>query len=140
MNILFFLIPKENITYIYEDETLRQVIEKMENHRFSCVPIIDRAGQYVGSITEGDLLWGIKKLGSISLKDTEDISLKKIERRLDYGAIHVGAKMEDLLEKAMDQNFVPVVDDKKSFIGIITRKDIISHFTKTMCPEKEARE
>jgi predicted transcriptional regulator len=26
------------------------------------------------------------------------------------------------------QNFVPVVDDQKNFIGIITRKDIIRYF------------
>jgi CBS domain-containing protein len=26
---------------------------------------------------------------------------------------------------AMNQNFVPVIDDKKIFIGIVTRKDMI---------------
>ena len=35
--------------------------------------------------------------------------------------------MEDLMEKAMDQNFVPVIDDQENFIGIITRKDIIGY-------------
>jgi CBS domain-containing protein len=33
--------------------------------------------------------------------------------------------MEELFEKATNQNFVPVVDDNNVFIGIITRKDII---------------
>ena len=33
--------------------------------------------------------------------------------------------MEDLMNKAMNQNFVPVIDDNKIFIGIVTRKDII---------------
>ena len=38
--------------------------------------------------------------------------------------------MEDLLEKTLNQNFVPVVDDLNHFIGIITRKDVIQYFYK----------
>ena len=33
--------------------------------------------------------------------------------------------MEELFEKATNQNFVPVVDDNNVFICNITRKDII---------------
>lgn len=36
--------------------------------------------------------------------------------------------MEDMLNRALNQNFVPVVDDRKMFIGIITRKDIIKYY------------
>lgn len=36
--------------------------------------------------------------------------------------------MEELINRAMNQNFVPVVDDQDKFIGIITRKDIIQYF------------
>ncbi len=57
MNILFFLTPKKDIAYIYENETLRQALEKMENRRYSCIPILSMDGQYIGSISEGDLLW-----------------------------------------------------------------------------------
>ena len=39
-------------------------------------------------------------------------------------------QMEDLLAKAINQNFVPVLDDKGSFIGIVTRKDIIRYLAK----------
>ena len=44
MNILFFITPKSDVAYIYSDDTIRQVMEKMEHHRYSCVPIIDREG------------------------------------------------------------------------------------------------
>ena len=33
--------------------------------------------------------------------------------------------MEDLVDKALNQNFVPVVDDRGVFIGIVKRKAII---------------
>ena len=33
--------------------------------------------------------------------------------------------MEDLIEKSLNQNFIPVVDDRGVFIGIVKRKAII---------------
>ena len=61
MNILFFLTPKSEVAYIYAEESLRQALEKMEFHKYSAVPILTRQGRYVGTLTEGDLLWYIKK-------------------------------------------------------------------------------
>lgn len=132
MNILFFLTPKEDVAYIYDDDNLRQVLEKMYYHRYSCIPMIGRNGKYVGSITEGDLLWGMKEQKSLSLKDTEEIPITSFARRTHYQPVHIETNMEDLIEKAMNQNYVPVVDDKNNFIGIITRKDIIEYCYKCM--------
>ena len=81
----------------------------------------------MGSITEGDLLWGLKKLDLFNIKDAENISIMKIDRRLDYQCVKAKSQMEDLIGRAMEQNFVPVVDDQDYFIGIITRKDIIGY-------------
>ena len=69
MNILFFLKPKSELAYIYDYHTLRQALEIMEHHRYSCVPILDKDGKYVGSITEGDLLWGVKKMNLMNIKN-----------------------------------------------------------------------
>ena len=125
MNILFFLKPKAEVAFVYDYHTLRQAMEIMEYHKYSSIPMINREGKYVGTITEGDLLWGLKKLNILNLKEAEDIAITKIARRADYRPVSADSNMEDLMEKAMDQNFVPVIDDKKIFIGIVTRKDII---------------
>ena len=132
MNILFFLRPKSEVAYIYDYHTLRQALEIMEYHKYSSVPILNREGKYVGSITEGDVLWSLKKLNILSIKDAEDISIMKIERRLDYQCVTAESNMEDLIGKAMEQNFVPVVDDQEHFIGIITRRDIIGYYSDKM--------
>ena len=132
MNILFFLKPKSELAYIYDYHTLRQALEIMEYHKYSSVPILNREGKYVGSITEGDVLWSLKKLNILSIKDAEDISIMKIERRLDYQCVTAESNMEDLIGKAMEQNFVPVVDDQEHFIGIITRRDIIGYSSDKM--------
>lgn len=127
MNILFFLKPKAEVAFVYDYHTLRQAMEIMEYHKYSSIPMINREGKYVGTITEGDLLWGLKKLNILKLKEAEDIAITKIERRADYRPVSADSNMEDLMEKAMDQNFVPVIDDQENFIGIITRKDIIGY-------------
>ena len=86
-------------------------------------------GRYAGTLTEGDLLWYMKSHLNQSLKDMELISVMEVKRRQDNSPVNAGAKMEDLLDKAMQQNFVPVLDDNKSFIGIITRRDIMKYFS-----------
>lgn len=133
MNILFFLTPKSETAYVYDTDTLRQALEKMENHRYSAIPIIGREdGQYVGTLTEGDLLWYIKEQGNLSLRKAEDISIMSIERNRDNEPVDVDVNMEDLLNKAMNQNFVPVIDDRKRFIGLITRKDLIQYLCRKL--------
>ena len=118
MNILFFLTPKSDVAYIFENETLRQTLEKMEHRKFSCIPLLSLDGKYKGSISEGDLLWGMKTLNVPGLKEAESISIMAIPRRATY--------------KAINQNYVPVVDDQGYFIGIITRKEIIKYCYKEL--------
>ncbi len=116
MNILFFLTPKSEVAYIHDDESLRQVLEKMEYHKYSAVPIISRQGTYVGTITEGDLLWYIKNQLDLNLQEARRILITNVPRRSDNTPVSIDSNMEDLLDKAMKQNFVPVLDDKKSFL------------------------
>lgn len=35
--------------------------------------------------------------------------------------------MSELFNRSLEQNYVPVVDDRNIFIGIVTRKTIISY-------------
>ena len=132
MNILFFLTPKSEVAYIHDDESLRQVLEKMEYHKYSAVPIISRQGTYVGTITEGERLWYIKNQLDLNLQEARRILITNVPRRSDNTPVSIDSNMEDLLDKAMKQNFVPVLDDKKSFIGIVTRKDIMKYFADKM--------
>ena len=132
MNILFFLTPKSEVAYIHDDESLRQVLEKMEYHKYSAVPIISRQGTYVGTITEGDLLWYIKNQLDLNLQEARRILITNVPRRSDNTPVSIDSNMEHRLDKAMKQNFVPVLDDKKSFIGIVTRKDIMKYFADKM--------
>ena len=133
MNILFFLTPKSEVAYVYDTDTVRQVLEKMENHRYSAIPVISKEdGSYIGTLTEGDLLWYIKEQDDLSVRDAEEILMMQVPRMRDNEPVEVDVNMEDLLNKAMNQNFVPVIDDRKRFIGLITRKDLIQYLCKKL--------
>lgn len=127
MNILFFITPKSEVAYLYEDYSLRQALEKMEHYRYSAVPIINRKGEYVGTLTEGDLLWNIKERYTLDLHKAEEIPLNQLKRRWYNDPVNVNCEIEDLVLTSMNQNFVPVIDDNQIFIGLITRKDIINY-------------
>ena len=129
MNILFFLTPKENVAHIDDNDTLRQAIEKMEHRGFSAIPILTQDGKYIGTVTEGDLLWYLKNQNFSSLREMEEHSIMNVTRRRDNEAVNISISMEGLVDKITNQNFVPVVDDNNVFIGIITRKDVILYLT-----------
>ena len=137
MNVLRFLTPKSNVAYIYDDFTLRQTLEKMEFHRYSAIPIINRAGEYVGTLTEGDLLWAIKNQYSLNLKEAENVPITQVPRRMDNEPVTPDTSMEELIYVALNQNFVPVIDDRGVFIGIVTRKEIMRYFQEVARPRVE---
>lgn len=125
MNIMFLLTPKAQCAYVRRDDTIRQALERMDAAGFSALPILSRDGAYQGTLTEGDLLWAIKKMYFLDIHEAEGHSIMEIPRKKDINAATITTSMEDLLAMAVDQNFVPVVDDRNAFIGIVTRKAII---------------
>jgi len=126
MNILFFLKPKNDLTYIYENYSIRQALEKMEHYRYTSIPVLSKKGEYVSTITEGDILWYLKE-NNISFEETNKFPIKNIQRYREYQAIGINKEITDLIDLITNQNYVPVVDDRNMFIGIITRKDVIQY-------------
>lgn len=128
MNILFFLKPKGDIKYIYDHYTLRQALEKMKNYGYSAIPVIDHDGTYAGTLSEGDLLWAILGHNAFDNHDREQYYVKDILKGRQNVPVNVNSAIEDLLLMAMNQNFIPVTDDRGLFIGIVTRKDIMQYY------------
>lgn len=130
MNIFFYLIPKEKVQYVTESFTIRQALEKMSYHKYSEIPIINDDGKYIGSLREGDILWYIKEKYHLDLSKAENKTIKMLKRNRSAKPIRVDANIEDLLDMAINQNFIPVLDDRDLFIGIVTRKDIMKQLVK----------
>ena len=132
MNVAFFMQPKSSVAFLYNDFTVRQALEKMRHHGYTAIPVLDRAGHYLGTVSEGDFLWFIVRddmSRTVDIEDLEDVPLDRLN--LDFKrnpSVLITATIEELLMRAMNQNFIPVVDDRNLFIGIVTRKDVIKHF------------
>lgn len=135
MNIAFLLTPKAELAFLYNDFSIRQALEKMNYHKYSAVPVINRDGKYCGTISEGDFLWFLVEgengdLRKIDIKSVEHIAISDIVKQDKNPAVRITATADELLERATNQNFIPVTDDSGSFIGIVTRKKIIDYLAK----------
>lgn len=136
MNIAFFLTPKNEVIYEYLDATMRQVIERMEHHGYTAIPLINKEGKYVGTLTEGDLLWKLKNTPDLNFRNTENVKVIDIPRKRKHKSVLINADVESLISLSTTQNFVPVVDDDGIFIGIIKRSDIINYCYNEMMKKK----
>lgn len=138
MNIISLLIPKANLDYVFDDHTIRQGLEKMRVHGYTAVPVLTRSGKYAGTVSEGDFLWNIIDDSDNSIRSREKNKISDIIREGFNPPVDVYISMEKLFQRATNQSFVPVTDDRGSFIGIVTRQTIIKTLidkTKTAAPE-----
>ena len=119
-NILSLLTPKNQLIYLNDNVTIRQALEKMRVHRYTTIPIINHdTGTYVGSISEGDLLYNLIK--------EESVSIKEIIRPRFMPAMKADTSMKELVDLVTIQNYVPIVDDRNILMGIITRRSAMKY-------------
>ncbi len=130
MNVISLLTPKAQAAYLYDDFTVRQGLEKLHAHGYTALPVLSREdGSYVGTISEGDFLWGLLDREDNSLRAQEKLPLIQLLRPNFNPAVRIDVTSEQLLDQAMQQSFIPVVDDRGAFVGIVTRQNIIRHLT-----------
>lgn len=127
MNVLFFLTPKSQIKYVDSSMSIRQVLEVIEHYRFTTIPLLSKDGKFIGTITEGDLLFYVKDHPFKSISEFNNVNILEVKRHRDYLPINSNHNMVDLIVTAVNENFVPVLDDLGYFIGIVTRKSIINY-------------
>ncbi len=142
MNIAFFLIPKSDVAFLYDDYSLRQGLEKMKHHGYTAIPVINKEGKYLNTISEGDFLWHIlqddsQELTEMPMQSLEDGSIRDLLGDDKNPPVSITASPEKLLSRALEQNFIPVIDDSGSFIGIVTRRDILKYFLEPCDCRKE---
>ena len=135
MNAAFFLIPKSQVATLEDDDTFRQGLEKMRYHGYTAIPVLTKQGKYVGTLSEGDLLWNLVDIGGASMEECENLHIADILKPDRNPPIKITAKADELLEGLMTHNFLPVTDDNGAFIGIVTRNRMLDYY-KNVKPKK----
>jgi CBS domain-containing protein len=123
MNILFLLQPKSDVALLTDTTPATDALAAFAEFRFSAVPVTTADGKYFGTVTAADFL-------SFVL-NKETAAGKTVGEILDPAnnpPVKITAKLDDLLLLVMDHNFVPVVDDRDCFMGIVTRKRIMRYY------------
>lgn len=125
MNIFNFLTLKHDTFYLDYKCTIRQALEKFDHYKFTTIPLIDKDGKYITTISIGDILRYIKNVSKFDADASETVTLNKVEKYHPYKYLNSSSSLKEIYTLALEQNFIPIVDDRKMFIGIIKRKDIL---------------
>lgn len=126
LNPAMLLIHKSEVNYLVSDCTVRQALEKFKAHSFTAVPLLNRDGVYLGTIRDKDFLFYILNCGNSDLRLMEDVPITDILTPDFNPPVQIDTDMETVFKQVMEQNFVPVVDSRGHFVGIITRKAMLS--------------
>lgn len=125
MNVAFFLIPKSEVIWLPMRATLARAIHQLGQSGYTALPLLDDDECYAGTLTEGDLLRELLRTREPSPSSTERVMLAQVPIRTNVRPVGIDAQMEELFNRAIEQNFVPVTDSRNVFVGIVRRREIL---------------
>lgn len=120
MNTAMLLKPKGLVSYIYGDLTADEGLREFIAGGYTAVPVIDREGIYLGVVSERDFLYRMLDSGSM-----EGLTVSDLANKARFEAVTIDAPVDTLFSRIVEQNFVPVVDSRGIFSGIVTRRDVL---------------
>ena len=132
MNIAYFLTPKADVRTLYDDNTFRKGLEVMADGKYTVIPVTTRDNLYVGAVSTSDFLWylydgEVDEDGNAVTRNVGGVIVGDIMEKGTYPAVNITSTLEQLIERIMNQNFVPVVDARNAFIGIVTRHTVLEY-------------
>ena len=132
MNIAYFLTPKADVRTLYDDNTFRKGLEVMADGKYTVIPVTTRDNLYVGAVSTSDFLWylydgEVDEDGNAATRNVGGVTVGDIMEKGTYPAVNITSTLEQLIERIMNQNFVPVVDARNAFIGIVTRHTVLEY-------------
>lgn len=129
MNIINLLSIKSDIVYLKSNTCIPKAMAKLRESGYSAVPVVNEDGTYAGIVSEGDFLWS-KIDGTDVTEEGHPKKLQTLLKNKRAAAETINSDFRSVLMRAVDQNFVPIVDDRNMFIGIVTRKSVINYMIK----------
>jgi CBS domain-containing protein len=150
MNITRFLTPKSDVAHLSDRTTVETALDAFEKHGYTAVPVVTDDGRYVGTLSAADLLWHLRRVGRrrsaarvpegqpgpppAGALRGDRTRLGKLERRSSNPSVPIGASVESLFDRLLYQSFVPVIDDRGVFVGIVKRSTVLAYLSGLPAP------
>lgn len=113
--------PKNKVDYIYSDLSIGEAIKILEKRRYQMVPVVERGSfRYLYSLSSSDILRKI--VGEDKVKEVLEEPVSNCPIRRLVLAAPASTPIEEIFDLSANQNYVPLVDEKGAFVGILTRK------------------
>ncbi|MDE7295358.1 MAG: CBS domain-containing protein [Oscillospiraceae bacterium] len=125
MNTAMLLKPKSAVAFIYGDLSAEEGLKEFIKGGYTAVPVIDRDGVYLGVVSERDFLYRLLESNGAGLSESENLTVADLASCTRFEPVPIDADIDTLFARIIEQNFVPVVDSRGMFSGIITRRDVL---------------
>jgi CBS domain-containing protein len=128
------------------DTRLKEAAEILTSRHISGLPVVDGENHVVGVLSEGDILF--KEIGGPGKESffdrwlalplagmNEKLTARTVGEAMTAPAVTIGAKrsLAEAANSMIDEgvNRLPVVDDDRCLIGIVTRADLVRAFVRS---------
>jgi len=120
------MIPKYSCHTIEHEQTVEEALEKLEVHQVDALPILD-GDNYVGIVTRYGIYENFFSSGKSKEDYVKNTQVKEIAKQQDRYLL--GDEIfEKTLLKLKDYPLFAVLDEKRKFLGIVTRFDVLAQF------------
>ena len=113
----------DKLVVAHEKMTVEEAVKILVNHKITGLPVVDEQGRMVGVLSEYDIIANVGSSAIIS----NDLFKKKISYTKDVIAVEASTPLHEIMERFIKLKCrrLPVIDEDKKLIGIISRRDIM---------------
>jgi CBS domain-containing protein len=150
MKVKDFMI--KDVIFVQTDTTIKEVMQTFVSKKIGGLPIVNAEGKLAGMITDGDILRAIKPIDrhiqdyfnlityiqeqnmESRLSELADLPIIKIAKTRGIVTVSPGDDMKEVVVILAKHHFkkLPVIDQQKKVVGVISRGDVIRNIQNTI--------
>lgn len=119
-----FLIPDEKVIHVMDENPLNHALLVLTQASYNQIVVLNREGQIVGLLGLSDIINKMFDVTEINPSLLDGLSVSDA-MRTEFPVITDPFDVENILHKLVDSPFLAVVDEYRTFTGIVTRKEIL---------------
>jgi CBS domain-containing protein len=119
-----FIIPKEKVVVVDPDWSLERALLVLTRKGTNSVPVINKKGQIDGIISKTDILDFLLKISRGNEIDFTQLSKHTVQEAMNknHSGILANSIFSFAFEVLVNRSYIPIIDLKGQFVGILTRK------------------